>query len=138
MMGDMSILMNVAASALLAVGCPPAPPIEETHWVVEAVTDSAGTTPIPATPEAYVEIAGGEIVGFTGCNSISGFAEVGDGTVTLSNMGTSKAFCSNYPEILEYRMQWVLDDGELSAVVDGDILTLTRPQGSSLTLRAAA
>jgi heat shock protein HslJ len=135
----MSILMNITASIALAVSGVAAtePPVEGTHWVIESVTDSAGTAPIPATPEAYLELGDGTIAGFTGCNWISGAAEVEPGTVTLAGMGTTKRGCSNYPEWLEMRMQWVLDDGELSAVADGDTLTLTRPEGSSLLLRAA-
>lgn len=135
----MSILMHITASVALAMSGAgaTAPPVEGTHWVIESVTNSSGTAPIPATPEAYLEMAGGEIFGFTGCNWISGYAEVGDGTVTLSNMGTTKRGCSTYPEWLEFRVQWVLDDGELSAAVDGDTLTLTRPERGSLTLRAA-
>jgi len=137
----MTILMNITASVLLAATgtatCDPTP-VEGTHWVIEAVTDSAGTEPVPASPEAYVEIAGGELVGFTGCNWASGFAELGDGVVTLTNMGYTKGFCSNYPEWLEMRMQFVLDDGELTAVVEDDTLTLTRPEGRALHLRAAS
>ncbi|MGN9910384.1 META domain-containing protein [Phytohabitans sp. LJ34] len=133
----MAILTSITVGMVLAMSGATAPPVEDTHWVIESVTDSAGTTPIPATPEAYVEMTGGEITGFTGCNWISGYAAVGDGTVALTEMGTTKRGCSNYPEWLEMRMQWVLDDGELTAVVDGDTLTLTRPEGRSLTLRAA-
>jgi len=135
----MSILTNITASVVLAVSgaAVTEPPVEKTHWVIESVTDSSGTAPIPATPEAYVEMGDGLIDGFTGCNWISGFAAVGDGLVTLSGIGTTKRGCSNYPEWLEMRMQWVLDDGELSAVVEDGTLTLTRPEGSSLLLRAA-
>lgn len=140
----MSILTSITVSLALAAsgggaagGAVTEPPLEGTHWVVESVTDSFGTAPVPATPEAYVELADGLLNGFTGCNWVSGAAEVGDGTVVLSGMGTTKRGCSNYPEILEYRMQWVLDDGELTTDVEGDALTLARSDGRALHLRAA-
>jgi heat shock protein HslJ len=140
----MSILMSITASVALAVtgAAAPEPPVEGTHWVIEAVTDVGGTAPIPATPEAYLELAEGQLDGFTGCNWVSGYAEVGDGTVVISGFGTTKRGCSDYPESLEYRMQWVLDDGdspaEFSADVECDTLTLTRADGrGALHLRAA-
>lgn len=139
----MSILTNITVSVVLAAtGTGTAatvtePPIEGTHWVIEAVTDGAGTAPIPATPEAYIELGDGWLQGFTGCNWVSGEAEVGDGTVTLFGMGYTKRGCSTYPEWLELRMQWVLADGDLSTVTVDDTLTLSRPEGPTLHLRAA-
>lgn len=143
----MSILTNIAVSAVLAASGGGAasgaattePPLEGTHWVIESVTDSAGTAAIPATPEAYVELADGLLTGFTGCNWVSGPAEVADGTVVLTDIGYTKRGClDSYPEGLEFRMQWVLADGELTADVECHTLTLSRSDGRSLLLRAAA
>lgn len=102
-------------------------------WTIDRLTSAGVATQAP--DGATLTLEEGTITLATGCNSGSGGAEVGDGTVTVEAIGLTKKACE--PAI----MAWEADllaflEGELSYEVTDTGLTLTRDD-ATLTLSPA-
>jgi heat shock protein HslJ len=111
-------------------------PLHGTRWVVDSIIDSQAVSSVPAGAEAYLTFGeGNRVEGSTGCNSLHGSAvEQGD-RITFSQLATTKMACADEKMRLESAVLAVLD-GEVTARIDADRLTLTRPDGRGLQLRA--
>jgi heat shock protein HslJ len=112
-------------------------PLRGTRWVVDSIIDDRSAASVPAGAEAYLTLTDGDRVeGFTGCNTFGGRAVERDGRITFSEIVSTKMACDGGREALESAVIAVLD-GEVSAQVEADTLTLTDPAGRGLRLRAA-
>jgi heat shock protein HslJ len=112
-------------------------PLRGTRWVVDSIIDDQSATSVPAGAEAYLTLDDNDRVeGFTGCNNFGGQAAERGGRITFSEIFSTKMACDGDPGRLESAVLAVLD-GEVSAQVEADRLTLTRPDGRGLRFRAA-
>jgi heat shock protein HslJ len=112
-------------------------PLPGTRWVVDSIVDNQSATSVPAGVEAHLTFGDDDRVeGFTGCNHFGGTAAERDGRITFSKIFSTKMACPDEIGRLESAVLAVLD-GEVDAHVEGDRLTLSRPDGRGLRLRAA-
>jgi heat shock protein HslJ len=112
-------------------------PLQGTRWVVDSIIDNQSATSVPAGAEAWLTLGDNDRVeGFTGCNTFGGKAVGRGGRITFSEIFSTKMACEGDPGRLESAVLAVLD-GEVRAQVEADRLTLTRPDGRGLRLRAA-
>jgi heat shock protein HslJ len=112
-------------------------PLWGTRWVVDSIIDNQSAASVPAGREAFLTLdANGRIEGFTGCNTFGGDAAEQDGRITFSKIFSTRMACVGDLGRLESAVLAVLD-GEVNAQVEADRLTLTRPDGRGLRLRAA-
>jgi heat shock protein HslJ len=111
-------------------------PLRGTRWVVESIIDNQAVSSVPAGAEAHLTLRDGDRVeGFTGCNNFGGTAVERGGRITFSNIFSTRMACIGDSERLESAVLSVLD-GRVTAQVEADALTLTRPDGRGLRLRA--
>lgn len=115
-------------------------PVEGTTWIVTSlVTPSAVSTSTAletSAPELTIA-ADGSVTGSTGCNRMTGNAEVADTTVTFTPMAATMMACPEDVAEIERHVLAVLD-GEVTYTVDADTLTLRKPDGTGLILTARA
>jgi heat shock protein HslJ len=111
-------------------------PLRDTRWVVDSIIDNESVTSVPAGVGAYLTLRDGDRVeGFTGCNTFGATAAEREGRITFSNIFSTRKACPGESGRLESAVLTMLD-GEVSAQVEADTLTLTRPDGRGLRLRA--
>jgi heat shock protein HslJ len=120
----------------------PSPPVEVegTRWVLEAVQSGAGddgsVSRVPQGVVAWLRVDGGAMQVSSGCNRGRGEVVVAGTRWTVGPLLTTKKACvDDGAASVEQAMLTVLD-GEVDAVVEGDQLRLTTPDGSAgLTFR---
>jgi heat shock protein HslJ len=114
-------------------------PIEGTRWVVESTLDKETASSVPAEmkPAEIFILTDGSVSGYTGCNRFTGTATTSPGKITFGNIGATKMACGGVTDAIERSVLAVLD-GEVTAKVESDMLTLTHPSGKGLQLRALA
>jgi heat shock protein HslJ len=114
-----------------------AAPTDETPtgaWTIESLTSGADTTEAP--PGATLTFAEGTVNVATGCNTGSGSAEVGDGTIVLGAVGLTMMACPD-DDVMAWETELVTFlDGELTYQYSGDQLILAR-EDTQLTLAPA-
>jgi heat shock protein HslJ len=111
-------------------------PLRDTRWVVDSIIDNQSATSVPAGVEAHLTLRDGDRVeGFTGCNTFGGTAVDRGGQITFSNIFSTRMACPGESGRLESAVLSILD-GEVAAQLEADTLTLTRPDGRGLRLRA--
>jgi heat shock protein HslJ len=111
-------------------------PLRGTRWVVDSIVDYESAASVPAGAEAYLTFRDGDRVeGFTGCNQFGGTAAERDGQITFSDIMSTRMACDDGARRLESAVLAVLE-GPVSTHVDADLLTLTRPDGRGVRLRA--
>jgi heat shock protein HslJ len=92
-------------------------------WAIESLTTGTDTTEAP--PDATLTFAEGTVDVTTGCNTGTGSAEVGEGTIVLGAVGLTMMACEE--EVMAWEAELVpLLEGELTYQVSGDELILAR------------
>ena len=109
-------------------------PIEGTTWVVESLVENQAVSSIPVGLTATLVFADGKVSVDTGCNTGSGAATIGEGSITFGPIATTRMACPQPSMDLESFILGVLT-GEVSATVDADALHLLGA-GGGLDLRA--
>ncbi|WP_164465264.1 META domain-containing protein [Phytoactinopolyspora halophila] len=111
--------------------------LTETAWEVDLVQDGETTTEAPEDVDATLGIHDGQIGGNTGCNAFTGDVEVSEdqSTIIVSDVVSTLRACMDTRGELDQIVLGTLR-GELTVEIDGDVLTLTNEDGTSLTLRA--
>ncbi|WP_330229837.1 META domain-containing protein [Nocardia sp. NBC_00508] len=112
-------------------------PVKGTPWLVTAYIAENAQVRSRALDEAKPTLTiaeDGGVSGSTGCNRLTGSADVA-GTEITFRVATTRMACS--PEVMEVE-QAVLKalDGKAAATVDADALTLRNDNGAGLVLRA--
>ncbi|ELS54432.1 hypothetical protein STVIR_4611 [Streptomyces viridochromogenes Tue57] len=103
------------------------------HWAVEDITVDGKRSKAPGN--AYLRIAeGGEVKGNLGCNNFGAEAVFEDGHVTFDRMRATEMACEDVPPAFEERLARTLSDGDLTASLTSDRLTLTTADGDRVTL----
>ncbi|MEU2037542.1 META domain-containing protein [Nocardia niwae] len=115
----------------------PDKPVKGTSWLVTALITDNSRIRSRAIDEAQPTLTiaeDGSVSGSTGCNRLTGSAEV-SGTRITFRIATTKMLCS--PEVMEVD-QSVLKalDGKTTATVDAGTLTLRNDNGAGLVLHA--
>ncbi|MFC4602381.1 META domain-containing protein [Rhodococcus kronopolitis] len=113
-------------------------PLTDTVWVVDTlITPSAVTTSRALeTSQPSLQIgADGAVTGFTGCNRMTGTAEVAGETVTFGPLGVTRMACTEETAEIEQAVLAALS-GETTATVDADRLRIMNAEGHGLGLRA--
>jgi heat shock protein HslJ len=109
-----------------------------TRWVVDTVLDGKTAGSVPRSTEAHLVFRDGDRVeGSTGCNTFSGTATRQGDTVRFSRIAVTRIGCSGDVGRLEAAVLAVLD-GPATLRIEADRLTLTRPDGRGLQLRAGS
>jgi heat shock protein HslJ len=112
----------------------PPTPLEETRWVLESVGTESGVTSYAAT--ASLVFTDGNVAVETGCNTGSGAATVGDGTIELGAIALTMRACEGAEGDLEAAIVPVLQ-GTVEYTISGDQLTIINGD-TTLTYRAEA
>lgn len=110
-------------------------PLEGTHWAVDGLISNQAVSSMPAGVEAWLEFADGQVSLKTGCNSGSGSATVGEGTISFGPIGTTKMACKDDAMQVEAHVLNVLQ-GEVAYTIDSDSLTIAGA-GGGLTAKGA-
>jgi heat shock protein HslJ len=113
-------------------------PITGTTWVVDQlISPSAVTTSVALETAAPTLLIGedGSVSGSTGCNRMTGTAQVAGDKVTFGPLATTRMACE--PDIAEIERA-VLNvlSGETTFTVDGDRARVMQADGDGLGLRA--
>lgn len=110
-------------------------PLLRTYWLLES-TSQPGGPPTRARVHAHLVFDDGEVNGGLACNWIGGWATMGDGTIAVDGLGTTKRMCREEDVLLEIAIFAVLQD-EVAFDLGPDRLDLTGADGRRLHLRAA-
>lgn len=106
------------------------------QWVLTEAEDDRGSVTPPETPTAYLQIdENGDVTGTTGCNALSGSAEVSGDSIVFEPLIATRKGCTGALGEIDALMQGVLH-GEPAVEVSGETVTLTSEDGT-LTLRPA-
>lgn len=108
--------------------------LEGTVWNVTGVIDGDAVSSVP--DGATIVFADGEVRFDSGCNSGSGTATIGDGTVEIGPVASTKKGCPDDVAALETAITSVLA-GTVDVEIDGNALTITNGD-AGLTLSAGA
>jgi len=111
-------------------------PLLGTRWVVESLLDRDSASSVPQGAEAFLQFDGDMVTGNAGCNRLSGKALHQTGTITFSEVVTTKMACAAERGALENAVLAVLN-GVVAAKVDADRLELKNAGGKGLHLRSA-
>ncbi|MEU3724792.1 META domain-containing protein [Streptomyces sp. NPDC031705] len=126
-----------AAPTVQTSTTPPVPdaPLTATAWTVASV---AGAT-APAGREARFTLTPeGQANGTLGCNRFSAPATVAGPTVTVGPLTSTRMACEGPAGEVERALTALFGSGPLTWKVRGGTLTLTAPDGTTLTAEAAS
>jgi heat shock protein HslJ len=112
-------------------------PLDATTWSLDGIVDGDAISSVPAGGGATVVFADGQVsVNVESCNQASGDATIGEGTIEVGALRTTRIGCAPPAAEVEAAVTAVLD-GDITYAIEADVLTLTHPSGRGLTLRAA-
>jgi len=116
---------------------PDLPLAQRTNWVLEGIAqggEDGSSTSMPAGVTAGISFGGDQANVAFGCNSGGGEVVITDATLTFGPMISTKMACEGPGNDVERVMQSVLS-GEVPYTIDGDTLTITGADGTTLTFR---
>ena len=89
----------------------------------------------PSVGEAWLTFAAdGAVSGNTGCNSLRGTAEIGDGTINFGPLATTRMACRDEGAMEQEASVLSILSGETVYGIEGEVLTIARPDdGVALT-----
>ncbi|GAA1158451.1 META domain-containing protein [Ornithinicoccus hortensis] len=126
--GDQVVLTSGDTEMTLmdrAVAHPPLP-VEGTTWTVESIISGDAVSSAPSGATATLTLDGeGNIAVSPGCNTGGGDYELSGDTLSLGPIRSTMMACEGAKMDLENAVLTVLDAGDLTVVVEGDVLTLT-------------
>ncbi|GLF96539.1 META domain-containing protein [Streptomyces yaizuensis] len=113
---------------------PSAAALTGVRWTVDSLTADGKKRAAPAGSKTHLELTGkGRLQGSLGCNQFGAEAVLRGDTLTLRQEGMTQMACSTEIQAFENALSEVLK-GRLKAVRDGDRLTLTAPNGTTVAL----
>ncbi|WP_433546800.1 META domain-containing protein [Streptomyces sp. CA-294286] len=125
--------------ALTSKPVEPTAPLTGTKWNVSGFQEgeTARSLPEGTGGKAYLTFGkDGTVRGHTGCNSLNGRAQQGDGTLEFGRVATTRMLCQGAEGTVEKDLLKVLT-GKVKYSVDGRSLTLTAADGKGLEAKAA-
>jgi heat shock protein HslJ len=112
--------------------------LRDTRWSVESLLAGESVSSAPAGTTAHLTFsAGDQVVGFTGCNSLRGPVTVRGDRIRFGELAVTRKACRDEVNQLEAAVVAVLG-AEVTFRIEGDLLTLTTPDGRGLQLRAGS
>ncbi|MFD3512510.1 META domain-containing protein [Streptomyces sp. NPDC058657] len=124
--------------ALTSKPVEPDAPLTGTKWTVDSFVagETAKSVPAGTAGKAYLTFGeDGSVRGRTGCNSLTGKAKQGDGTLEFGRIATTRMMCQGEGAGVEKQLLEVLS-GKVAFRVDGSTLTLTTSTQKSLTAKS--
>jgi heat shock protein HslJ len=103
-------------------------PIEGTTWLVNGIVANQAVSSMPLGVEASLVFEGGNVNVNAGCNTGSGSAELGEGTITFGAIATTRMACEGPAMDAESQILQVLQ-GDATYEINGNGMTLTSPGG---------
>jgi heat shock protein HslJ len=108
-----------------------------TKWHVVSLGTGQSVSSVPAGAQATVNFAAdGKVTGNDGCNSFGGTITQTGGSVTFSDLVSTRRACEGSKDMLERAVMGVLDGTVSARTTETGDLRLTHPSGRSLTLQA--
>lgn len=111
--------------------------LQGTRWVLESLIDGQSAGSVPQNVETFLQFEGDRVTGNAGCNQLGGKAVQEPGSITFSDIVTTRKACSGDPGRVEEAVLAVLA-GKVAAKIDGDVLEFKHPNGKGLQLRSAS
>jgi heat shock protein HslJ len=113
--------------------------IYQTQWLLITMIEGETASSVPAEmkPAEVIFAEDGTVSGYTGCNRFSGKATHSPGKVKFESIASTKMACGDGIDAIERTVLAVLD-GEVTAIITGDVLELKHPGGKGLQLKAQA
>jgi heat shock protein HslJ len=110
------------------------------RWRVESLIAGDAVSSTPGDAEAHVTFsADGRVTGSTGCNQFGGVYAATAGSITFSQIFTTKKACFGGANLLESAVTVLFDGRPVPYRIDADQMTLTYANGTGgLQLRAVA
>lgn len=103
-------------------------------WTLVSYGDASGLTPALPGVDTSIEFSDGQMSGNVGCNGFGGEYELNGGSLTFGPVMSTMMFCEA-EAVQEQAVLEVFADGvELTVQVDGDLLTITSPDGLTVVL----
>jgi heat shock protein HslJ len=124
--------------ALTSKPVEPAAALAGTKWTVDSFLTGKTAKSLPGSTagKAYLTFGkDGSVHGRTGCNSLTGKAKQGDGTLEFGRIATTRMMCQGDGAAVEKQLLEVLS-GKATYRVDGSTLSLTGPDGKGLAAKA--
>ncbi len=106
--------------------------IEDTTWTLTGISDANAASSVPAGVTATIQIVDGRANVAFGCNTGGGEVEISDTALTFGPLMMTMMLCEGPGGEVETVMSGVLQ-GEVPYTIDGNVLTLTGANGTSLT-----
>jgi heat shock protein HslJ len=110
----------------------PAAPLEDTLWTLNGISDANAASSVPAGVAATLQVVDGRASVAFGCNTGGGEVEISDTTMTFGPLAMTMMLCEGPGGEVETVMSGVLQ-GEVPYSIDGNVLTLTGANGTTLT-----
>lgn len=110
--------------------------LQNSYWILLSLQDQQFEDN-PETRTAYIrfEAADNELTGYTGCNRLMGRYNLQNGSLQLTNLGTTRAMCPIIEQ--ENLLVAVLEKAD-TYKISGDVLTLFHQNTAVATFRAGA
>jgi heat shock protein HslJ len=105
----------------------------DTTWQLDSLLDGDATAPVANAERATLVLDGGRLAGGTGCNRVTGPAEVVEDRLRAGPLASTRMFCEGVMQ-QEAHVLAVLEGGPAIAIV-GDRLTLVLDDGRGLVYR---
>jgi heat shock protein HslJ len=124
--GDITLTLTDEATAN------PDASLEDTLWTLNGISDANVASSVPAGVTATIQIQDGRANVAFGCNTGGGEVEISDTAITFGPLNTTLMLCEGPSGEVETVMIGVLQ-GEVPYTIDGNVLTLTGANGTTLT-----
>ena len=102
-------------------------------WVFQTVNGEKVSMP-DGVDTPWIQLAGEQLTGFGGCNSMMGSYKLGDGAISFPGLGSTKKYCQDV-QPTENAIKGALAQVQ-SFKMDGGLLKLLGSAGEVATLRA--
>jgi heat shock protein HslJ len=109
--------------------------LEDTLWTLNGIADANAASSVPAGVTATIQVQDGRANVAFGCNTGGGEVEVGDTAITFGPLAMTMMLCEGPGGEVETVMSGVLQ-GEVPYSIEGNVLTLTGANGTTLTFTA--
>jgi heat shock protein HslJ len=131
-----------AVVAVLAVGCASAPPQQGQEKAGQSLigsewelSDLAGLPVLPDHRPTLSFLEPGRITGTGSCNRYGGAADLGEGTIKVGPLATTRMACTPEIDAQEQAFLTALQNAHKIALVDGDLVVYTESLERPLRFR---
>lgn len=122
-----------AMTILILAACSSTPKVDLAgEWKLISYGDVTNPTPALPNVETTIKFENGQVSGNVGCNSFGGDYEMKGNTIVFGSMFSTEMYCEE-TSTQEQGVLGIFAGGmDLSIQMNGDILAITSPSGSSV------